>query len=79
MVLRMVFQMPVRYTDIGGDTGGASDREEKKLFHSGHHRKTVVDCPHAWESVPAQGQDDFHWKEPVLGKRDTVEKRFCMR
>ena len=71
MVLWMVFQMPVRYTDTGGDTGGAPDREEKKLFHPDHHRKTVVDDSHAWESVPAEGQDDFHWKEQVWGKGDT--------
>ena len=67
----MVFQMPVRYADIGGDTGGASDREGKKLFYPGYHRKAVVDGSHAWGSVPAEGQDDFYWKEPAWGEGDT--------
>lgn len=72
MVLWMVFQMPVRYTDVGSDTGGASGREKKKLFHSGHHRKTVVGGSCIRESIPAEGQDDFHWKEPVWEKGDTA-------
>lgn len=36
--LWLVFQMPVRYTDFGGDTGGSSDRTEKDLFHPDYHR-----------------------------------------
>lgn len=72
MVLRMVFQMPVRRADSGGNTGSASDREKQNLFHTDYHKEAVLDGFPAWGGVPAEGQDDFHWKKPIWRKGDTA-------
>ena len=72
MVLWMVFQMSVRYTDSGGDTGGSSDRKEKNLFHSDYYRKAVMDGFLSREGVPAEREDNLHRKEPVRGAGNTT-------
>lgn len=70
--LWMVFQMPVRYTDFGGDTGSTPDRQEEDLLHPDYHRGTVLGGGFPGRSVPTEGKDDFHWKEPVWGERDAA-------
>lgn len=64
--------MPVRYTDFGGDTGSTPDRQEEDLLHPDYHRGTVLGGGFPGRSVPTEGKDDFHWKEPVWGERDAA-------
>lgn len=65
IVLWVVFQMPIRYTHFGGDSGGSPDTRKKDLFHPDYYRGTFMDGQPACRSIPADRKDDFHWKEPI--------------
>lgn len=71
MVLWMVFQMSVRDTDVGGDTGGSSDRKCKDLFRADHHRRAVMDGFFSKRSIPAKGPGHRYRQEPVWEERNT--------
>lgn len=43
IILWLVFQMPVRYTDFGCDTGNPSDEGERELLHSDYYGGTLMD------------------------------------